>query len=102
MIQLLTPDQFDSIFSIMEKSFPKDEYRTYEGQKALFEEPAYRIYGQVDEKSGKLNGFLSAWEFEPVVFFEHFAISRAEKWRNRRSHAPGDRRFTEKTGVSGG
>ena len=75
MIQLLTPDQFDSIFSIMEKSFTKDEYRTYEGQKALFEEPAYRIYGQVDEKSGKLNGFLSAWEFEPVVFFEHFAIN---------------------------
>ena len=37
MVELLKFEDFDQMYSIMEQSFPYDEYRGYEGQKQLFE-----------------------------------------------------------------
>ena len=37
-------EEFDKIFSILENSFPPDEYRTYEGQKALWNHPLSTLY----------------------------------------------------------
>ena len=58
MIELLKSDAFDEVFEIMKKSFPKDEYRTYEGQKKLLEEPVYRIYGMRDFESGNIHALF--------------------------------------------
>ncbi|MGN0158376.1 MAG: GNAT family N-acetyltransferase [Brotaphodocola sp.] len=75
MIERLKQESFDEIFEIMEKSFPKDEYRTYEGQKRLFSEPEYQVYGMRDSESGRIRGFIAVWELEFVVFIEHFAVN---------------------------
>ena len=63
---------FDEIFAIMEKSFPSDEHRPYEEQKALFSKERYTVYGE--RKEGKLQGFLATWHFDDFLFIEHFAV----------------------------
>ena len=40
MIEKLDPKEFDKVFSLMEQSFPLEEYRPYQGQKMLLEDPA--------------------------------------------------------------
>lgn len=73
MLERLYKEDFDQIFDIMEKSFPLDEYRTYEGQKALLDKDKYAIYGI--KRDGKVVAFITFWENESVVFIEHFAVS---------------------------
>ena len=49
-------EDFDRIYEIMEKSFPDDEYREYEEQRALFLRPEYSVYvvdGQSESRSLK-------------------------------------------------
>ena len=60
----------------MKESFPEDEYRTYEGQKALLDDDAYRIYG-IREEDGNVLGVLAVWDLEEYAFLEHFAVSPA-------------------------
>ncbi len=67
------------MYSIMEMSFPEDEYRGYEGQKKLFENPEYKVFIHRNQETKKIDGFLSAWDFEDVLYFEHFAISSAAR-----------------------
>ena len=46
IVHLLNPERFDEVFEIMKSSFPEDEYRTYEEQKALLAvSPAFRNAG---------------------------------------------------------
>lgn len=71
MVQL-TINDFDEIFNIMEASFPVDEYRTREGQRALFCDPRYRVYGK--KQDGRLIGFIALWELDGLNFIEHFAV----------------------------
>ncbi len=78
MLKRIDKKAFDSMFSIMESSFPVDEYRTYEGQKALLGKPEYNLLGLFDGEI--LKGFIAVWEFEKVTFIEHFAVS--EQYRN--------------------
>lgn len=75
MIELLTRDDFDEMFAIMEESFPKDEYRTRAGQRKLFEQPEYQVYAMRDEDTGNIKGFIAVWDLETVVFVEHFAVN---------------------------
>ncbi|MNP35914.1 putative acetyltransferase YjbC [compost metagenome] len=70
----MKPSHFDEIFTIMEASFPVSEIRTYSGQKALLDNPHYRIYTEQDE-GGRLIAFLAAWEFPELRFVEHIAVS---------------------------
>lgn len=70
----MKPSHFDEIFTIMEASFPVSEIRTYSGQKALLDNPHYRIYTEQDE-GGRLIAFLAAWEFLELRFVEHIAVS---------------------------
>ena len=44
MVKSLAHKDFDEFFQLIENSFPKDEYRTYDEQKALLDNPAYEIY----------------------------------------------------------
>lgn len=74
-MEKLLKEDFDNVFSLMETSFPKDEYRPYEEQKALLENPAYSLYGQ--KSGGQLQGFMALWKFDGFTFIEHFAVNPA-------------------------
>lgn len=86
MIQKLTIHDFDKIFSLMQLSFPKDEYRPYEKQKELFQNPKYSIYGLPDPERNDIKGFISAWQFRDFVFIEHFAVNPAYRNQGLGSH----------------
>lgn len=75
MLKKMNPQDFDLVFSIMEESFPSDERRPYEGQKALLSNPKYHIYTLPDSKTRNLKGFITVWQFEDFVFIEHFAVN---------------------------
>ena len=72
MFERIYVSDFDEIFSIMEKSFPLDEYRPYDEQKALFENEYYNVYA---EKEEEVKGFIAVWNFPRFVFVEHFAVN---------------------------
>ena len=69
-------EDFDTIFEIMEKSFPDDEYREYEEQRALFSIPEYSVY-VVDERAGNgsVKAFSAVWEFDEFMYIEHLAVN---------------------------
>ena len=70
MLQFTSQSDFSEIYRIMQASFSDDEYRPYDEQLALFEEPEYRIYYMPA-------GFLAVWEFESFIYIEHFAVDPA-------------------------
>lgn len=70
MLRELQREEFDAFYRIMEDSFPPDEYRPYEEQKALLSRPGYRILAW----GTPVQGFMCLWEFEEFLFLEHFAL----------------------------
>ena len=60
MVELLKFEDFDQMYSIMEQ---------------LFENPEYKVFIHRNEETKEIDGFLSAWEFDDILFFEHFAVS---------------------------
>lgn len=50
---------FDQVYTLMEESFPKDEYRDYQKQKELFQNPEYQILIEKIQSSGKSKHFCS-------------------------------------------
>lgn len=75
MLQKLKTTDFDKLYNIMETSFPTDEYRPYEEQKALLENPLYHPYVLADEETGGLKAFIAVWNFTSFSFVEHFAVN---------------------------
>lgn len=75
MIQKLSRDEFDEVYDLMEASFPSDEYRTYEEQKALLDNPYYQVYVKKDSDNQSIKAFIAVWEFEDFAFIEHFAVN---------------------------
>ena len=80
MIEKLKIQDFDTIYDLMEMSFPSDEYRTYDEQKALLNNPAYSIYVLYNESQG-INAFIAVWEFNKFAYIEHFVVN--PEHRNR-------------------
>jgi len=78
MLSELKKEQFHDLFQLFEESFPQDEYRPYELQKALLSLPQYKVY--VYEKDHVLGGFFATWEGPSFIFIEHFAVK--ESFRN--------------------
>lgn len=93
-LRYLKINEFDDFFKVLEESFPKIEYRSYEKQKALLDHPLYDI--ETYEEGGSLKGYISSWKFEEFNFVEHLAVnsdargegigtkileSAKEKWR---------------------
>lgn len=76
MVTRLNIDAFEEVFSIMEQSFPLDEYRKKEEQKALFEQEPYQLYG-VRQDDGTLIAFAAIWDLREVAFLEHLAVNPA-------------------------
>ena len=56
----------------MESSFISDEYRTYDEQKALLDNPVYTIYTK--QIQSKIIGFFAVWEFDDFAYIDHFAV----------------------------
>ena len=79
MIEKLEYNEFDAVYAIMEQSFPLEEYRCYEGQKALLKKPAYRIYAA--KEAEQILGFGAVWQLENWLFLEHLAVE--PQFRNR-------------------
>ncbi len=80
MLRLLGKREFPKVYDIMEQSFPKEEYRSYDDQLALLEREEYKLYGAFDPH-GELQGFLAVWELSNLLFIEHFAVR--ESLRNQ-------------------
>lgn len=77
-MQKLELYQFDSVYHIMEQSFPNDERRRYQEQLQLLENPYYSVY--IQENGTEIQGFVAVWHFDSFIFLEHFAVN--PKFRN--------------------
>lgn len=71
-LEKLEKTDFAQIWEIMEKSFPIDERRSREGQRAVLEDGHYQLYGCRSEE--KIIAFFAVWEFPELAFVEHFAV----------------------------
>lgn len=67
--------EFDSAFSIMEEAFPSTEIRTYDGQKDLFEDEFYHLYGVIKEPN-KVLAIVAIWDLNHFLFIEHLAVNK--------------------------
>ena len=74
-MEKMKKDEFDQIFDLMKLSFPIIEYRDYDAQKALLSDPNYQILTLPDTVSGFIKAFMAIWEFEELIYIEHFAVS---------------------------
>jgi len=74
LIEKLLECDFDKMFDIMEASFPFDEYRTHDEQKALLDNPFYQVFVLKDSYNNSVKAFVAVWEFEDFTFIEHFAV----------------------------
>ena len=73
MMEKLNTIDFNQVFRLLEESFPVDEYRAYEEQKALLNQSEYQIYGLKNEFD--IVAMIAVWEFDSLVFVEHFAVN---------------------------
>ncbi len=76
VLRNISVDEFDAVYDIMEKSFPEDEYRSYDEQKMLFSKSEYDIY-VVDGDDSTLKAFVAVWGFDDFAFIEHLAVNPA-------------------------
>lgn len=75
MLRMMQEHEFDMVFSLMEKSFPEDEYRPYEEQKALLLDKRYSIYVLPDSNGEEVKAFIAVWRIADFAFLEHFAVN---------------------------
>lgn len=73
MVEILENKDFDEMFDIMRSSFPPEERRSYEEQKALLSNPKFTIYVMRDENA--IMGFITLWRLKGFDFIDHFAVS---------------------------
>ena len=74
-LETLTERDFDSVWEIMEESFPRDERRSREAQRKILDVSWYHLYGS--RAHGELMAFLAVWEFDTFLFVEHFAVRKS-------------------------
>lgn len=68
----LDETRFEEIYKIMVEAFPIEERRSEQAQFALFQNPAYEVYGCIQE--GKVCAFITIWKMSSVHFVEHLAV----------------------------
>ena len=96
-LETLTERDFDSVWEIMEESFPRDERRSREAQRKILDVSWYHLYGY--RAHGELMAFLAVWEFDTFLFVEHFAVRKS--CRNSGTSDTADS-AVQKTGHTGG
>ena len=94
MLERIEKAQFDNFYDLLCLSFPDSERRSYSGQLALFDEEPYNVYAYMDED--EFVGALAVWEFENIVYLEHFAVNP-----NRRNGGIGTKLLGELKKISG-
>ena len=70
---MLTPAtklDFPTLYKLLEDSFPIDEYRPREAQKAILSDPRYALWTNDDRTA-----LISVWQFDDFAFIEHLAVS---------------------------
>lgn len=72
MLEILSKRDFSGMYSLMEESFPRDEYRPYEEQLALMSLDEYKVF--VKKNGNKVSAFAAVWEFCDFMFLEHLAV----------------------------
>jgi len=75
---ILSPDEFTSVYALLARAFSAEERRTQSGQYALLEHPHYKLYVWRDENSN-ITALLAAYEMERegLYFIEHFVVTDA-------------------------
>lgn len=86
MMKKLKKNDFDKVYQIMEESFPPDERRTYQEQKALLSNSKYSIYVLPDDGTKEIKAFLAVWQFDDFAYIEHFAVNPAYRNGGLGSH----------------
>lgn len=76
-LKKIKSDEFDHIYSELEKNFIPDERRDYNPSKALLELREYDVYHII--KDDKKVGFVTVWHLEEFAFVEHFVIYEKER-----------------------
>ncbi len=76
-LQILSEKDFDAVYALLKQSFPPDEYRDSEKQKALFQNKLYTAYGLLE--GNQLQALLALWNFGHVIYIEHFAVTEASR-----------------------
>ncbi len=70
-------ESFEEIYAIYQAAFPPSERRTKEGQRAVLENPSYRMRVIREREEGApeglICGFIGYWELESCIFLEHLA-----------------------------
>ena len=74
-LETLTERDFDSVWEIMEESFPRDERRSREAQRKILDVSWYHLYGY--RAHGELMAFLAVWEFDTFTFVDYFAVKQS-------------------------
>lgn len=70
--QNISNSLFEEFFKILENSFLKEEFRSFEKQKDLLEKDAYNILFCFENES--VIAIMAFWHLENFTFIEHFAV----------------------------
>lgn len=73
MLTKIKNKEFDSIYNLMEISFPIDEYRPYKLQKDLLKNKKYSIYATKNDNN-TIKAFIAIWNFDEFIYVEHLAV----------------------------
>lgn len=76
-LELLSKNEFEEVFKIMEESFPIDERREKSGQEKILSDSYYRLYGY--KRETHIAAFFAVWEFPEFSFIEHFAVEKSSR-----------------------
>ena len=68
---------FEPLWAIYCGSFPRNERRSVEHQRAAFRSDRYRLTAFVEE--GAVVGLVGYWEFPQYVYVEHLAVDAARR-----------------------
>lgn len=69
---------FNKIYELLETNFSRDEYRSFEGQKALFDDKRYDLIKETGQ-DGKLKGFIAFFDINEFIFIEHFVVDMTHR-----------------------
>jgi len=75
MFERITEETFDAVFPLLEEAFPVTELRTKADQRALLQNPLYRLWG-VRGEDGSFWAVFAFWEIEEFLYIEHFAVDK--------------------------
>ena len=65
------------VYGLMQKSFPRDEIRTFADQKRLFSLPCFDM--AVLENFTDIIGFISVWDLDGFNYVEHLAVAQKHR-----------------------